>query len=512
MKHLYKILTLLLILGSNQAAARPEDSLVYNLGLLTNASSGRLAPYMIAAGNYDRSTMKNSFGLDIAAHKPLDFKGWFGWGAGLEILTAYQHPVDFERYIATNESWQISTHRPAPVSIRQAYLTARIHSLFATIGAKNASSKIVNNNLSSGDLILSNNARPIPGLTIGFVDFQNIPFTNGWLQIDGQIMYGKFTDNRFRREQFNYYSEILATDIYYTYKYCYFRTKPSQPFSVIFGMQTAGQFGGQTARYFKGTLKYTDVRGFRPKDIVKMFFPIRGNGNGFYEGNSLGAWSLRASYRLPNKATVAAYWENPFEDGSGIACRNGADGLYGLQFTWPGNKWFKSAVVEYLDLRNQSGPIHYAPGDHVNPSITTEATGADNYFNNDTYGPYNNYGIGIGSSMLVSTIYNADGYPEYLYNRLRGAHCAITGYIYPDISYKIMAAHQKGYANGRKPLPVAKTNTSALAQIDWSADKALKGLTISAKVAFDHGSLRGNSFGGALSVTYNGSINLFKKK
>ena len=35
----------------------------------------------------------------------------------------------------------------------------------------------------------------IPGVEAGFLGFQNIPFTNGWVQIGGAISYGRFTDD-----------------------------------------------------------------------------------------------------------------------------------------------------------------------------------------------------------------------------------------------------------------------------------------------------------------------------
>ena len=487
-------------------AAEFCDSVTYSAALLTNASTGRFAPYMIGSWNADRTTMKNAVEADFSVESPMSRKGRFGWGWGAEVLTGYQDMVRYDRYDADNVEWTTSAMRPSAVSLRSLYAEAHYRSLYMLVGMKNFETKIVDGRLSSGDLIHSNNARPIPGVTVGFMDFQNIPFTDGWLQIDGRIMYGKFFDNSFRRKQFNHYNDLIATDIYYTYKYCYFRTKPTERFSAIFGMQAAGQFGGHTDVYYRGQLWRTETRGFRLKDVVKMFFPTLDNGNGYYEGNSLGAWSLRARYRFTNDNELAVYWEKPFEDGSGIGCRNGADGLYGAQFSFSKNRWLKSVVVEYLDFRNQSGPLHFAPGDHIDPSITTEATGGDNYYNNDTYGPYVNYGMSIGSPMPVAPIYNINGYPQFISNRMRGVHATATGQISDELAYKIAASWQKGYAMGRVPLPHAKSDVSALVEIDWCADRIMKGLSVDCRVAFDTGELRGDNFGAALAVRYTGSL------
>lgn len=499
-----------LLSAATSYAGERDDSVTYSAAVFANASTGRYAPYMIGSWNGDRTTMKNGLSADFSIEKAMLTGGRFSWGAGAEIMAGYNHSADYARYDEADNSWTTSVMRPAAFTIRSLYAEAHYRCLYALAGMKTFHSKIVDDRLSSGDLVRSNNARPVPGLTIGFVDFQDIPFTNGWLQIDGQIMYGKFFDNDYRRKQFNYYAPLIATDIYYTYKYCYFRTKPTERFSATFGMQTAGQFGGQTEWFSRGRNYRTEVRGFRLKDVIKMFFPIRGNGNAFYEGNSVGAWSLRARYRLFDNSEIAAYWENFFEDGSGIACRNGADGLYGVQYTMSQKGWFTSAVVEYLDFRNQSGPLHYAPGDHESPSITTEATGGDNYYNNDTYGSYVNYGMAIGSPMVMAPIYNSDGYPEFIFNRMRGVHLAALGSPTDEIDYKIMFGWQKGYAMGRTPLPHAKTDVSAMIEVDWKANRLLEGLSFNCRVAIDRGELRGDNFGAALAVRYTGSFN-FKK-
>lgn len=491
-------------------ASERDDSLSYSASIFANASTGRMAPYMIGSWNGDRTTMKNGISADVSFEKSMTRSRRFSWGAGIELMGGFQDASDYARYEVESKSWGTSVMRPSSFTVRRLYAEAHYRCLYAMVGMKEFTSGIVDDRLSSGDLILSNNARPVPGIAIGFVDYQNIPFTNGWLQLNGRIMYGKFTDNDFRRKQFNHYSVLLATDIYYTYKYWYFRTKPSQPFSATFGMQTAGQFGGRTDYYSRGSVYKEEVRGFRMSDVVKMFFPTLGNGNSYYEGNSLGTWSLRARYRLRNGNEIAAYWENLFEDGSGIGLRNGMDGLYGLQFSFAHQGWLTSAAVEYLDFRNQSGPLHYAPGDYPGSSITTEATGGDNYYNNDTYGSYVNYGMSIGSPMVLAPIYNADGYPEFLFNRMRGFHVAAIGNPTAEIDYRLMFGWQKGYAMGRTPHPHAKSDVSAMIEVGCKADRVIKGLSFDWRVAIDRGELRGNNFGVALTACYTGSFNFRK--
>lgn len=500
------LLSLIACLCVTTHAAERCDTVIYSVSILANTSKGRFAPYMIGSWNGGRTVMSDEIVTTAEAVKHMSVKKRFDWGAGVELMAGYQRGAEFDKYNAETFAWHTSFMRPAPFTIQSLYADVHYRSLYLSAGMKEHQSKIVDSKLSSGDLVRSTNARPIPGITVGFVDFQNVPYTNGWLQVDGRIMYGKFTDNSFRRKQFNFYNEILAKDIYYTYKYYYFRTNPNVPFSAIFGMQSAGQFGGETLFYHRGQLRRTDHRGFKFKDIFKMFFPTRDNGNGYYEGNSLGSWSLRATYHIKNNNEIALYWEKYFEDGSGIGCRNGMDGLYGVQFSLSKRSILSSVLAEYLDFRNQSGPLHFAPGDHVDPSITTEATGGDNYYNNDTYGAYANYGMSIGSPMPVSPIYNQNGYPLYIYNRMRGFHIAAAGCPLSGISYKIMFGWQKGYAMGRVPMSHAKSDISAMLELGWQADRITEGLSVNCRFALDQGSLRGDNYGMALALRYTGSI------
>jgi hypothetical protein len=243
-----------------------------------------------------------------------------------------------------------------------------------------------------------------------------------------------------------------------------------------------------------------------------MFFPQLGNGEGYYKGNSLGSWNFRAQYKLRNGNTITAYFEGPWEDGSGIARRNGTDGLWGLQFNFAKRGIVNAVTLELLDFRNQSGPFHYAPGDVSDPSLSTEATGGDNYYNNDVYGAYCNYGMSIGTPFLLSPLYNLDGYPGYAHNRASGTHVAVSGSIGNEFDYRAMFSHQSAWGVARYPVAHASKSNSAMLEATWSADRIVKGLTVRAQVAADFGELRGDNVGAQLLVKYTGNLTIKGKK
>lgn len=203
---------------------------------------------------------------------------------------------------------------------------------FLSVGLKEEEWSLLNSELSSGDYLVSGNARPIPQARIGFLGFQNIPFTRGWLQIYGVIAYGKFTDGKWLENHFNRNSRITTGALYH-YKCLYLRTKPAKPFSFAIGLQAAMQYKGTEQYYSKGVLTKTIEQPFCVKDIWKMLIPSLGySREEYYEGNSLGCWDIVLRYRFRNGDEIQGVYESPWEDGSGIAKLNGFDGIWGLEY------------------------------------------------------------------------------------------------------------------------------------------------------------------------------------
>ena len=309
------------------AAAGGIDSLDYRASVVANASTGHFAPYMLGSWNYGKITGKAGVWHDGFVSLSDSLNSRWRWNAGFEYLLGYGSATDYSRY--SGSEWSAVSLRQAPARVQQLWAEVRYRSGYLLAGMRQRESRIVDGRLSSGDLVRSNNARPIPGIAIGFVDFQNIPLTGGWVQIDGEIMYGRFADNGFEEKRFNHYTGIFDRDLLYTYKRCYFRTRPDKPLSVTVGMQAAGVFGGSSQLYRRGQIVSEEHRGFRIKDIFEMFFPRQDNGEHFYIGNSLGSWDFKAQYSFKNGNRLKAYFQWPWEDGSGLGRQNGWDGLWG---------------------------------------------------------------------------------------------------------------------------------------------------------------------------------------
>lgn len=503
-----RFLSLLAAAAISMSVSAEPFAIRYGAEVLGNEGGNDFAPYYIMSNRHGIMTSAATGLLDVEAHHDWDTSRRFSYGFGVEALGGYASSVDYQRYSAADEAWHINAQRPQSVWLQQLYAQVKYRQVFLSAGLKEEQSRLLDNTLSSGDMVRSINARPIPSVTAGFMDFVDIPLINGWVQIEGQISYGKFTDNGWVKDHYNYYTNHINTGGYYTYKRCYFRTKPSMPFSVTVGMQTAGVFGGTTVNYRNGHYRNEVHNEVKFKTFIDMFFPREGSGEGYYIGNSLGSWDIFMRYRLPDGSTIRGYLQHPFETGSGIGFLNGFDGLWGLEYRASTPGLLNGIVVEYIDTTNQSGPNHWDPDD--NPGTTLDdvhTSGGDDYYNNDFYNAYVNYGMAIGSPMLVSPIYNRDGYPGFVQNRIRGCHVALTGDINGNLSYRLMGGYRKGYGTIRQPVTYVTHDTSVMAEVTYRfAD--VKGLSINGQVAFDCGNMLGDRCGVCVGVSYNGLLNL----
>lgn len=511
MKKLSLVRMLLMVVAAGVSLqVSAEYPINYEASLWGNAGSGDFAPYYIASNRHGMLTQKANALLRLGAWREMDMSRRFSYGYGVGLVSGYGSETDYAIYSPITGRFDTHGERPAYIWLQQLYGEVKYRGVFLTVGLKEQQSKMLNAELSSGDLIESGNSRPIPEVRAGFGDFQDIPFTDGWVQIDGEISYGKFTDDDYVRNHYNYYNYHIATGSWYTYKQAYFRTKPSERFSVTIGAQAAGIFGGTTDSYRNGRLvssyKHPDGLG----DFFEMFIPKNTSEEGFVLGNHLGSWDFMARYRLKNDDELKAYFQWLWEDGSGIGKLNGFDGLWGLEYRNAHRGIVNGAVIEYLDFTNQSGPMHWDPEDNPGTTITDQASGADSYYNNAFYNSYANYGMSIGSPFMRAPIYNLDGYPAYVCTRVRGVHVGLTGNISAPLDYRVMFGYRKGWGTSLVPMTRTLEDTSVSVDATYHVP-SVQGLAIKAQVAMDKGSMLGDNFGGLVTISYNGIFNLGEK-
>lgn len=486
--------------------ATAQYTLNYRASITTDLGSGHIAPYYLSSLKHGKTLASKSTDAELSLWRPMSTDGRFSYGFGLSAMAGAYSKIDYQRYDALSNSWTHNPVRHKPLWIQQLWGDARWRSIFIEAGMKERGSALLNQSLTSGDLIESGNTRPIPQIRAGFYDFQPISFTNGWVEVQGEVAYGLLLDDGWKEAQFNRWTYHIVTDELYNYKRFYFRTKPSMPLSVTVGMQAAAFFGGNLTEYRYGKVTGTKKFPTNLKAFFDVFFPHEDGGEEFYTGNHLGSWDLKARYRLKNDAEVSAYFSWPWDDGSGIGKLNGWDGLWGLEYKSGKKDWINGAVFEYLDFRNQSGPMHYAPADHAGTTITDHASGADDYYNNGSHSSYAYFGRSIGTPALMAPAFNLSGYPAYLANAMQGFHIGVEGSLSPTLTYIAKGGYRKAWGNGKFLLPHPLHLTAVMVELSWNP-MALKGLNISGSLELDRGNMPCNAFGTQLSVKYDGLLN-----
>lgn len=471
-----------------------------------NAGTGKFAPSLIMANRAGTVTQSKGVYERAGLFHELNPKDRFSFSFGVDAYIQATSSVDYDRWNVDEEKFEAIPRRPSVFVLQQLFGEIKYRSLYLLAGMKEHDRSFIDNPLSSGDLTISNNARPIPQVKVGFYDFVDIPFTNHWAQIIGDIAYGKFTDSKWNKDHYNYYNYFLNTDVWFHYKRLYLRSNPDKPFVATVGMQHAAQFNGTLKKYQRGVCIETVESHDFWLSFLDVFVQaqhsdseIEGEAMNFV-GNHLGSWDIKFDYRLKNDDKISLYVMKPWEDGTGIGWQNGFDGLWGVAYKWNNNKFFNSVLFEYLDFTNQAGPFLHEPSEN----IPTNTTGGDDYYNNFMYNGWTNYGMGVGSPVLKSTIYNTDGFMKYLDNAVRGFHFGMDGMI-GNVDWRVLLSWKQSKGAVYFPRPKRAQSTSMMIEGKYSFPK-VKGLSLKAQIGFDAGDLYPACFGSLVSLTYKGKI------
>lgn len=416
-----------------------------------------------------------------------------------------------------------SAHAYSNLDIHQLYVSAFRNGLGILVGRIEHSPSLRDFNLSSGSMVWSGNARPIPQIWFGTKEFLDIRGTKGWLQIKGDMLYGRYMDDDYLEKEYALYTEDktgygrswITTDIWSHQKRLYLRTNPQKPWVITVGGEHGAQFGGHIRSALDPELE--DARfSPTPADFLRVFIQAAGGSNAavgdknFKYGNHIGILSALAEYQwgTDHQHRVGFYMEDIFEDGSGIRKLNGMDGLWGIEYhNTAEESWISGVVLEYLQTTDQSGPIHWAPddfsADHVSNAMPNECTGQDDYYNNYFYTSYAHYGMACGSPMLKSPVYNTDHYLRFTDNRVKAWHLGLNGRK-GAFGYRVLASYRQSWGTYFYPNPRIYDSINALFELNWQHGD----WQLNAGYAFDHGELFGNNQ--ALSLRFIYHINLFK--
>ena len=400
------------------------------------------------------------------------------------------------------------------ILVQQAYFDFQWKRLRISLGQKERWGDLPNHRLSTGSLVESGNARPIPQVRIELPEYWNITGTKGWVGIKGHLAYGCFTDGNWQEGFFSETSPRATSTLYHSKAGSMrFGNEEKFPLTAEIGLHMVTQFGGtcyntnrRPGKHYKNPVRF--------KDFFYALIPLSGDAS--YDagdqanvaGNMLGAWQGAITWNNGNWK-LRTYYEHTFEDHSQLFWEYGlwTEQLVGLELELKEFKYIKNVVFEYFNLKNQSGPIYH----DKNSTFPDQISCIDNNYNHGKYPGWFNYGQMIATPLCTSPIYNAN-LIQYCYNnRVEAFHLGIEGEPLNWLGYRALYTHSNNWGSYTVPFKDIKTNNSLLLELTFRP-QAMNGWSIAASFALDNGDLYGNNYGGMLTIKGENIFNTSKNR
>ncbi len=492
MRHLLVIVALICGVSVN-AISLPDSTYSYKVEAATSMSSDGRTPFWLTNNRFGLSSIDSEFGyLRAGLFKKADYDKRFSWEAGVDLAVPYNFTSDFV--------------------VQQLYGGVRYRSLSLTVGSREWTTGVVNHDLSSGDLLFSRNARPVPQVLLEMRDFNYVPYTKNWLAVRGYFSMGMFSDWRWQRDYVNPQAQYTEKVLFHS-KGLFLRVGDPKRHNVTVegGLEMGSQFGGTTYIYNHRTGQRDAVK--IPNGIDEIFKAIIPMGGGDENdpnlggevanciGNHVGQWSLAATWKpLGADWSVRGYYEHFFEDHSMMFFDHlWRDMLIGVEVKLPKNPFVSEFVYEYLVTKDQAGSVYW---DHT-AEIPEQVSGRDDYYNNGIYVGWGHWGMGMGNPLLVSPIYNGDGTLGFKHNRIKAHHWGWKGSPHRDIDYKVMLSYTRSWGTYAKPTKNVMHGFSSLLEVTYHPHR-WQGWAGRLSVAADGGRLLGKSFGAMLTISKSG--------
>ncbi len=453
-------------------------------------ATGEHTPFWLVNGKYGLSSIERNNGYvraGVSQHRVFSPRWSYKWE--VELAAAHRFTSSF--------------------IVQQAYLDVRYRFLELSVGSKERFSELKNDALSSGGLILSTHARPVPQVRFALPEFVPLFGRDSWLHVKGHVAYGRFTDDGFQKE-FTQGKQKYTQNALYHSKALFLKIANRKiPFSFTAGLEMVSQFGGE-CYYPNGKVQSTPHKFI---DFFKILIPSSGDSGASMSdqinilGNHLGSYHLAMEYRSPTW-DAKVYWEHPFDDPSGMETGYGMweDCIVGVELTLPKNRFIESLVVEYLYTKDQCGAFHFM---NNGGSIDwgDNYTGADNYYNNGQYTGWAHWGMALGNPLLTSPIYNRNNSLDFLNNRVEGFHVGWNGEPFQGLRYRVLFSTSRNWGTYGTPFDDIRTNWNGLAEVTY-APSNWKGWSFTLSGAADAGNLLNRSVGCMLKICKKGGFKL----
>ena len=416
------------------------------------------APFWLVHNKYGLSSIKDVFGyVRGSIRRSLNADSLRQWavGYGMDIVIPHHFTSDFV--------------------IQQLYVESQYKSFRLTVGAKELPMEFSNSELSTGDMTMSINSRPIPQVRLEMPKYWDIPGTNGWLGVKAHAAFGWFTDDHWKKT-------FTSTDpsprhtskVRYHSKSLYFRIGNEKKFPLTFtgGLRVDCQFGGEAWNLSqrKDDTTFVDLTYVNLNNGLKTYWNALTFGgsdpnDGDFkntEGNHVGGWHGCLNYQGKGW-NVKGYFEHQFDDHSQLF----------WQYGWKDMLWGLS--------------------------------GRDNYYSHQVYGAWQHWGMTMGNPLLISPLYNENHQITPYHNRITATHLGIAGDPCPALHYRVLYTHMRSWGTYGDPLIDTRYNDFMLAEMTVKLHR-LNGWSFTGAFGLNRGDLLKKSTGGSLSIRKEGII------
>jgi hypothetical protein len=474
-KLLYFLFLLIFIIPANSQFVKLPGSLI-ETG--TVVSAGEQTPFWLMSNQYGK----------VASEK---FNGWIRLELKSDLSVEKKIDYDYDLDIIDR---QTNSNR---IFLYQAYFRVKFHKILFQAGSMEEKIGNQDSSLSSGGLLWSGNARPLPKISIIIPDYIQVPFTGKYLEFKAGISHGWFGDNMF------------VKDSWLHHKYFYLQLGGSLPVHIHYGLHHFVEWGGESTDPQIGKMP----QGFN--DFIKVLLAKRGGSNGPYSeqlnalGNHLGSRNFGLDLDLEH-LKIGVYWQTIFEDSSGRAFRNIKDGLWGIYLhTKNKDRLINGFVYEFINTTDQSGKndsYWLLNGVKYNYAVPGGAyhwpVGNDDYFNNAIYQfGWTFHDMVIGTPFITSpaVLKGNDNKSGYLWNnKVTCHHIGLEG-KYGNLLYKLFASYYLNSGTNNSPLKPSIPQYSFLLQVQI-VNTLPWGISATFALGTDYGKFYGNNAGFRLSL------------
>lgn len=415
-----------------------------------------------------------------------------GMGAASVIDKALPHWMAFNRYgfLPTGQSsayTRLEIKRPFTVGkdltistefdgiantsdlfIHEAYVNLKWKNWSLQMGLNEINNPYFPDDLSTGHLFASPNAPTLPKVTLGVLQYTNVPWTKGYVQYRGALSQGILEDNR------------PVSGALYHEKYASIRTR-KLPINIHIGFMHNALFGGE----FNGTKQSTN---YFEVFLGQQSTTSNVNGDAVNAaGAHFGIFDYGVSLET-TEADIDFYYHQPWTDGSSLKdwSAGNKDYMLGIHVKLKNQQWLTEILYENINTIHQSGeglpdPTVNGVGynfeelrqldydqfvldefGRVENGLTFEEFlniiafdsnenlpfgGRDSYYVNRGFPSGNTYrGFVMGNSLFLTAdrLMELNGVSSFeselvINNRVQAQHIGIKGKIVPlDIDYKFL--------------------------------------------------------------------------